>query len=269
MRSYDVVKSIELRGLRKRYRNGVVALDGLDLSVPGSCIFGLLGPNGAGKSTALNIIAGIVRKDAGSVFLWGNQIGDNDYAYKREVGFVLEKPHYIEKLTVKEYLEFAAVMYGIDPVEACDRVDELITFFELDDKKNEWIETYSAGMKKKVALAAALIHRPKLLLLDEPLESIDPLSASIIKDNLRLMADRGMTVLLTSHTLDTAEKLCDEVAIIHEGKRVLQTRMADLHDALGDSLDEKTPGTLEKAFLDVILEENDATSRRRNRLSWL
>ena len=230
------MKAIELIGLEKTYKKSIKALDILDMNVEHGTIMGFVGPNGAGKSTTINIIAGIVKKDKGEVRLLGNKIDSSDHKYKRNVGFVLETPHYIDKLTAREYLRFAATMYGIGAGETERRIDELLDFLDLEGKKKERIESYSAGMKKKVSLAAAIVHRPQILMLDEPLEAIDPVSAKIIKDNLKLMVQNGVTVLLSSHVLDTVEKFCDEIAIINKGKIVFQSKMEDIGAKLKNQL---------------------------------
>ncbi len=179
----------------------------------------------------------------------------------------LETPHYIDKLTAREYLQFAATMYGIVGREAGQRVDELIEFLDLEGKKKEWIESYSAGMKKKVSLAAALIHRPEILVLDEPLEAIDPISAKIIKDNLKLMVGHGVTVLLSSHVLDTVEKFCDEIAIINKGEIVFQSKMEEIKTTLKDELGQETYSSLEEIFVEVVAENGKSTAEKK--LSWL
>ncbi|HKJ69238.1 MAG TPA: ABC transporter ATP-binding protein [bacterium] len=253
--------------MHKTYKRKIVALDGLNLEVPSGCIFGLLGPNGAGKSTAINIVAGVVRRKSGEVYVLGEPIGDHDYEYKRYVGFVLEKPHYIEKLTVKEYLEFAAVMYGLDEAESRKRAAELISYFQLEEKQDKWIETYSAGMKKNVSLAAALIHQPQLLLLDEPLEGIDPVSAKLMKENLRLMANQGVTIVISSHVLDTIENLCDEIAIITDGKRVLQSATDTLRTRIKNEFTGETFESLEEIFIETVVGEDG--EQRAQTLSWL
>jgi ABC-2 type transport system ATP-binding protein len=261
------MKAIELVGLRKSYRKGTKALDGLNLTVELGTIMGFVGPNGAGKSTTINIMAGIVRKDEGEVRLLGKEVDSLDYQYKREVGFVLESPHYIDKLTAKEYLRFAATMYGIGGKESERRIDELLDFLDLGGKKKQRIESYSAGMKKKVSLAAAIIHRPQILVLDEPLEAIDPVSAKIIKDNMRLMAQHGVTVLLSSHVLDTVERFCDEIAIINKGRIVFQSKMEKIRTKLKDQLGQDTYSSLEEIFVDMVTENGKSNTERK--LSWL
>ncbi|PIU44324.1 MAG: 3-dehydroquinate dehydratase [Ignavibacteriales bacterium CG07_land_8_20_14_0_80_59_12] len=258
---------IEIKRLRKTYKKNVVALWNLDLNVPAGCIFGFVGPNGAGKSTTINIMAGIIPRDSGEIFILGGEIDEDDYKYKRNVGFILEKPHFIEKLTAKEYLEFVATMYKIDKVETQKRVNELLEFFELEEKRNDWIETYSAGMKKKVSLAAATIHNPKLLILDEPLEGIDPVSAKDIKDMLKMMKEKGTTIFLSSHNLDMVEKLCEEVAIMNKGKIVFQSKTKDIRKKLKDEVSQETYSSLEEIFIDIVSEENQ--ENRKKALSWL
>jgi ABC-2 type transport system ATP-binding protein len=261
------MKAIELAGLKKSYKRGSKALDGLDMSVEHGTIMGFVGPNGAGKSTTINIIAGIVKKDEGDVRLLGEKINPSDHKYKRNVGFVLETPHYIDKLTAREYLQFAATMYGIGSREAEKRIDELLDFLDLEGKKKERIESYSAGMKKKMSLAAAIVHRPQILVLDEPLEAIDPVSAKIIKDNLKLMVRHGVTVLMSSHVLDTVEKFCDEIAIINKGKIVFQSKMEEIGTKLKDQLGQETYSSLEEIFVDMVTENGGANVEKK--LSWL
>lgn len=261
------MKAIELIGLVKSYGRDTKALDGLDLSVDEGTLLGFVGPNGAGKSTTINIIAGLIREDKGEIKLLGERIERTDYEYKRNVGFVLESPRYIDKLTAREYLRFVAAIYGLEERESKHRVEELLDFFDLEEKKKARIETFSAGMKKKISLASAIIHRPKILILDEPLEAIDPVSAKAIKDNLRLMVGRGTTVLLSSHVLDTVEKLCDEIAIINNGKIVLRSTMEDIRSRLKNELGEETYSSLEEIFMKAVGEDNDREAGRR--LSWL
>ncbi len=261
------MNAIELVGLQKTYAKGVKALDELDLIVNEGTLLGFVGPNGAGKSTTINILAGLIRKDAGEVRLLGEEIRPTDYEYKRDIGFVLESPRYIDKLTPREYLRFVGSMYGIGKKETESRADELLDFLELEVKKRTRIETLSAGMKKKVSFAAAIIHRPRILILDEPLEAIDPVSAKAIKDNLKLMVAGGTTVLLSSHVLDTVEKLCDEIAIINRGKIVLRSSMADIRSRLRNELGQETVSSLEEIFIKAVGEDGDLEAGKK--LSWL
>jgi len=252
---------------KKYYLAKAPAVSDVSFCIQQGSIFGFLGPNGAGKSTTINIIARMIRKDAGKVYFCGEEIKEGDYEYKRHIGFVLERPTYFEKLTVKEYLEFVGSMYDLDKHETSRRTDELVEFFDLSEKRNEWIEKYSAGMKKKVSLAAAIVHNPKLLILDEPLEGIDPVSAKRIKNNFRLMAQNGTSVLITSHVLDTIEKLCDEIAIINRGRIVFQSKTEDIRNRIKNELTNETYQSLEEIFIDVVADKNE--EQQKGKLSWL
>ena len=257
------MNAIETDHLTKIYKKKIRALDDCSLAIPESCIFGLIGPNGAGKSTMMNIWAGILNRSGGGFSILGETIHIGDFEYKRQIGFVLEKPHYIEKLTVEEYLNFCGAMYEIDTETVKSRTDELLDFFDLEEKASVLIENCSTGMKKKVSLAAVLIHRPRLLILDEPFEGIDPVSVKQIKDNLRLMSERGITIVLSSHNLDTVERLCDEVAIINKGRIIYQEKT----DQIREKAESHEYDSLEELFVDLISEhERDGKSER---LSWL
>jgi ABC-2 type transport system ATP-binding protein len=261
------MNAIEINNLTKIYKKSICAVDNFSLVIPSSSIFGIVGPNGAGKSTVMNILAGVVNKTGGSFTILGKQIKKGDYEYKREVGFVLDKPHYIEKLSVTDYLNFCGAMYELPANEIEMRVSELLHFFELDGKQDERIELCSKGMKKKVSLAAAMIHQPKLLILDEPMEGIDPVLVKQIKDTLRLMAEKGVTVILSSHHLDSVEKFCDEVAIIDKGKLVFQSKTTDIRKSVKDELTQETYESLEEIFIDAVSEKS--VKKEIKRLSWL
>lgn len=250
----------------KQYKKSIVALDHLSLSVNEGQIFGLVGPNGAGKSTLINIIANVISFNSGEIIICGEKLKKKSYKYKEFTGFLLEKPTYLEKLTGEEFLHFAAFLFKIENSVASPLVDELLNFLELKDKKYSLIESYSAGMKKKISFAAAIIHKPKLLILDEPLESIDPISANLIKESLRLMAEKGTTVFLSSHNLDTVENLCDEVAIINKGKIIFQSKTKDIRNKLKNEINQETYKSLEEIFIDVV---SEGGQKQKKKLSWL
>jgi len=243
------------------------AVENLNLSVNEKSIFGFIGPNGAGKSTTINIIARLVKKDEGKIYFCNDEIKDGDYEYKRYMGFVLERPMYFDRLTVKEYLDFVGSMYDLDNEQKKKRIKELIDVLELTEKQDEWIEKYSAGMKKKVSLAAAIIHNPKLLILDEPFEGVDPVSAKRIKDILKQMVNNGASVLITSHVLDTIEKYCDEIAIINKGKIVFQSKTGDIRNKVKNDLTKETYQSLEEIFIDVVSDKSE--EKKEKKLSWL
>lgn len=255
--------ALELHGLTKVYNHTLRALDELTLKVPSSVIFGFLGLNGAGKTTTINILAGFVKRDDGEVRLFGNEIHDGDYEYKRELGFVLDRPLYFEKMTGREYLEFVGSMYDVPMHIADGRIDELLEFLDLQERGSDLIGTYSTGMKKKISLAAAIIHKPKLIILDEPLEGIDALSANEIKDLLKLMAKRGTTIFMTSHVLDTVEKICDEVAIIDHGRLVLQCEREKVRGLVKHVIQEEHISSLENLFIGLV-----GRKGKKKTLSW-
>ncbi len=257
---------IDIINLRKSYRSKPNAVVDFSLTIPNPVIFGLVGPNGAGKSTIFNILSGLVKKDEGDIYILGNRISSNDVEYKRKIGFVLEQPHYLEKLTVKEYLHFVGTLYQIDKYEIVQRSNELMDVFDLREKEHQWIDTYSKGMKKKVSLAAALIHKPELLILDEPFDGIDPTSVKIIKTNLHYMVENGVTVFISSHNLDTLERICDHVAIMDKGRLVFESKMSDIKHRIKNELSFEKYQSLEEIFVDMVSGETENSTRK---LSWL
>jgi ABC-2 type transport system ATP-binding protein len=258
------MNALELDSLSKRYGRGVKALDRLSLSVPQGVIFGFLGLNGAGKTTTINILAGYLKKDRGTIRLFGKEMQDSDYEYKRELGFVLDRPLYFEQMTGREYLEFVGEMYDVPQQAVIGRVDELLEFLDLQEKADDLIGTYSTGMRKKISLAAAIIHKPRLVVLDEPLEGIDALSAGEIKELLKLMAKRGTTVFMTSHVLDTVEKICDEIAIIHRGRLVLQCEREKVRGMVKQFIQGEHVSNLEQLFVGLV-----GRKKKKDTLSWL
>ncbi len=222
------MNAIELNGISVTYGTGHRALDSLSLLVPAGSIFGFLGVNGAGKTTTIRVIAGLQRPDSGSVRLLGKPIAPGETEHLLSVGFVLDEPMYFNWMTPTEYWQFAGGMYRIDPHTVDSRIDELMDFLELGEKKDDQIATLSSGMKKKVSLGAALIHRPRLIVLDEPLEGIDALAANGVKSALTLAAARGTTVFVTSHALDTVERFCTDIAVLHQGAIALQCRTDEI-----------------------------------------
>jgi ABC-2 type transport system ATP-binding protein len=261
---YGAVNALELKGLIKTYESGHRALDGLSLVVPRGTIYGFVGLNGAGKTTTIRIIAGLCLKDAGTVKLFGKEIQTDDVSCKRDVGFVLDEPLYFEWMSAQEYLHFVGRMFDLEPDVVAQRTAELLSFFDLSEKCDEPIHSLSTGMKKKVSLAAAIIHNPDLIVLDEPLEGIDALAASSIKETLALMAASGTTVFITSHVLDTVERLCSDVAIIHQGKIVLECRTSEIRSMVKGTLADQTYSSLEELFVDLVSDR-----ARAKHLSWI
>ncbi len=260
----DGVNILEITSLTKTYESGHRAVDGLSFSIPRGSIFGFVGLNGAGKTTTIRIIAGLCDKDSGSVRLFGNEIEERDTSYKRHVGFVLDESLYFDWMSAPEYLRFVGTMYGLSPMETETRARELLDFFDLNSKASEPVGSFSTGMKKKVSLAAAIIHKPDLVILDEPLEGIDALAAVAIKDSLSLMASKGTTVFITSHVLDTLERLCSDIAIIHQGKMLLQCKTNEIRTRVKDTLTNDTYRSLEDLFIDLL-----SAKDQKKHLSWL
>ncbi len=234
---------IRLEKLTKTYGN-FVAVDGIDLHVPRGELFGFLGPNGAGKTTTLRIIAGILRPTAGRIWLGGNDLIAEPTAAKMRLGFIPDRPFVYEKLTGAEFLRFVAALYGQDGGAVDRRIDELLDMFELSVWKNELVESYSHGMRQKLIISSALIHRPECIVVDEPMVGLDPRGARLLKDIFRAFVGRGGTVLMSTHTLEVAQAMCDRIAIIQEGRIVARGTIDELRrqTAAGDA-------SLEELFL--------------------
>jgi ABC-2 type transport system ATP-binding protein len=255
---------IELERVSKSYVQAVPVLKEVSLTVQRGAILGFLGLNGAGKTTTIRILSGLIAPDAGDVRVFGRSISPADRRYLGSMGFVLDEPLFFEWMTAGEYLAFVAAMHGLAPEVADARSAELLEFFDLEEHADDLIATYSTGMRKKVSLAAAIIHRPALVILDEPLEGIDAVSASAIKETLRMMASRGTTVFITSHVLDTVERFCTEVAILHQGSVLLHSPIGDVHTSARRILGERVFHSLEHLFVELVSDE-----MRRKRLTFL
>jgi len=245
--------AIVARDLRKGY--GLkLAVDGLNLEVPRGSFFGFLGPNGAGKSTTIRMLTGLIPQDSGSIEILGYKLPQQELEIKRRIGLVPDESFLFDRLTGLEFLEFAGRMYGLPRATAVERAYGLMHLFELADD-GKIIGEYSKGMRKRVAMAAALIHHPDLFLMDEPFEGVDAVGARLMKDILLNQVQRGATIFLTSHVLEVVERLCDRVAIIDHGKIVMCGSMEELR-AGGQSL--------EDAFVRIV-----GADRHMERLDWL
>ena len=234
---------IRLEQLTKTYGK-FVAVNGIDLHVPRGELFGFLGPNGAGKTTTLRMIAGILRPTAGRIWLGGDDLIANPMVAKARLGFIPDRPFVYEKLTGAEFLRFVAGLYGQDGPSIEARIDELLDLFELLVWKNELVESYSHGMRQKLIISSALIHKPELIVVDEPMVGLDPKGARLLKDIFRAFVERGSTVLMSTHTLEVAQAMCDRTAIIQEGNIVAYGTIDELRvqTAAGDA-------SLEELFL--------------------
>jgi ABC-2 type transport system ATP-binding protein len=250
----DSPAAISVRSLKKVY-GAKAAVDGLDLEVPRGSFFGFLGPNGAGKTTTIRMLMGLAPPTSGSIELLGLPMPEHAIEVKRRIGLVPDESLLFDHLTGLEFTEFVGRMYGLARPLARERARELLALFELDGEPRKLIGDYSKGMRKRVAMAAALIHRPELFLLDEPFEGVDAVGARLMKEILLEQVRHGATMFLTSHVLEVVERLCDRVAIIHDGKMVVCGTMAELRTG---------SETLEDVFVRVVGAERPAES-----LSWL
>ena len=219
--------AVELRGVVKRYGE-ILAVDNVDLSIKSAEVFGLLGPNGSGKSTSLKMLLGLVQPDSGSVNVLGIDVQKDPVAVKRLVGYVPESPRLYEFLTGIEYLDFIGDVYGMQTEEKKARINEYLKALELEGREGDMISSYSEGMKQKIALISAFLHRPKLLILDEPLSGLDPRSARIVKDFLHELKGQGVTTIMSTHVLEIAQALCDRIAIMYHGRLLALGSMDEL-----------------------------------------
>jgi len=218
---------IRLENLTKLY-GSFVAVDDITLHVPRGMLYGFLGPNGAGKTTTLRMIAGILRPSAGRVFLGGDDVHERPLMAKQRLGFIPDRPFVYDKLTGAEFLRFVAGLYGQEGDSVDRRMHELLEVFELTSWKDELVEAYSHGMRQKLIISSALIHRPECIVVDEPMVGLDPKGARLLKDIFRQFVARGGTVLMSTHTLEVAEAMCDQIAIMQHAKIVASGTMADV-----------------------------------------
>ena len=221
------LSGVKLTSVSKRYGD-ITAVDYLDLDIKRGEIFGLLGPNGSGKSTTLKMILGLVKPDSGSVNVLGINMEDDPVAVKRKVGYVPESPRVYEFLTGLEFLDFTGDIFEMRMEEKKKRVEEFLKALDLEGREGDMISSYSEGMKQKVVIISAIMHRPELLLLDEPLSGLDPKSARIVKDLLREMASQGVTTIMSTHILEIAQAMCDRIAIMYNGRMSALGTMEEL-----------------------------------------
>ncbi len=241
---------IRIENLAKRFGK-TLAVDHINLHVPPGAVMGFLGPNGAGKTTTIRMLAGLMRPDSGTILLNGIDLAVEPEKAKAVTGFVPDRPYLYEKLTGWEFLEFAAGLYGVSQSELQHLGSLYLEMFELSDWKDELIEGYSHGMKQRLIIASALLHRPKIFIIDEPMVGLDPRGVRLVKDLFTEMAaERGMAVFLSTHTLSVAEEICSMVSIIHKGKLIASDTPVNIKNTIV-----KTGGNLEKAFLTLTGEQ--------------
>ena len=239
--------ALVLRGLTKKFGDKT-AVGNLDLTVRAGELYGLLGPNGAGKTTTLRMVAGLLKPDAGSIAIYGIDSLADPIAAKRITAWQPDEPALYDKLTAWEYLEFISGLWNADVKVGRERAEELLKFLDLWDNRNERCEGFSRGMKQKTALAGALIHDPKLLMLDEPLTGLDAAIARQVKDLLQARAKAGGTIILTTHILDVAERVADRIGIIQHGKLLAEGTLTELRGRAGDG----ASATLEDVYLQLV-----------------
>ena len=218
---------IRLTNLTKRY-GSFTAVNGINLEVPRGELFGFLGPNGAGKTTTMRMIAGILRPTGGSVEVGGIDVVANPVAAKSKLGYIPDRPFIYEKLTGTEFLRFVAGLYDQEGPDVEHRAHELLALFDLEEWRDEMVESYSHGMRQKLIISSAFVHKPEVIVVDEPMVGLDPKAARILKDLFREYTRRGHTVMMSTHTLEVAETMCDRIAIIQGGVIRACGTMADL-----------------------------------------
>jgi ABC-2 type transport system ATP-binding protein len=260
--------AIRTEKLTRRFGN-LVAVDGMDLQVTAGQFFGFLGPNGAGKSTTIKMLTGLLAPSSGRVEVLGIDFATHPVEVKRQIGVVPEGMGLFDRLTGTDYLRFVGRMYGLDQQTTDRRADELLEFMQLADRPKTMIVDYSHGMQKKLALAAAVIHGPRVLFLDEPFEGVDALAAGALKSLLGRMTERGVTIFLTSHVMEIVERLCSHVAIINKGRLVAQGSLEELR--AGVPGDEGAKVTLEQIFLSIVGQHGGQSGMESqvDELSWL
>lgn len=237
---------IEARQLVKRFGDKL-AVNNVNFEVQGGEVFGFLGPNGAGKTTTIKMIVGLLQPTSGTVRVAGYDVQAQPLLAKAACGYVPDTPNLYAKLTGRELLRFVGDLYSLDRQQVARRIDELLRMFDLNEAADDTIDSYSHGMQQKASLSAALIHDPKVLVLDEPTVGLDPKSARLIKDILRQIANRGAAVMLSTHILEIAERMCDRIGIIDKGQLVAVGSMDQLR-----ALSETSGGTsLEDIFLSL------------------
>lgn len=231
---------IAVENLVKRFGQ-FTAVDGVSITVEPGQIHGFLGPNGAGKTTSIRMIAGLLKPDAGRIRVNGHDLAREPEAAKAALGFIPDRPFIYDKLTAGEFLRFHGGLYGIDGDDTETRITEMLEIFELGRWQHELVESFSHGMKQRLVMSAAFLHRPKAVLVDEPMVGLDPRGARLIKDIFRRMASHGVAILMSTHTLEVAQEMCDLISIILKGQIIAHGTVADVRAMAGTPDEELTP----------------------------
>jgi ABC-2 type transport system ATP-binding protein len=231
---------IQVRDLVKNY-GSFTAVNGISLDVAPGEIHGFLGPNGAGKTTAIRIMAGLLKPTAGTVTINGHDLAREPEAAKASLGFIPDRPFIYEKLTAGEFLRFHGGLYGMDGAALPERIAEVLGLFELTKWEGELVESFSHGMKQRLVMCAAFLHRPRAVLVDEPMVGLDPRGARLIKEVFRTMSRHGVAILMSTHTLEVAQEMCDQISIILGGRIIARGTVEELRQLAGSSDEELTP----------------------------
>jgi len=217
------------------------AVDGVCLEVPPGEIHGFLGPNGAGKTTTMRVLAGLLKPTAGRASIGGHDVATDPLAAKAQLGYIPDRPFLYEKLTAAEFLRFHAGLYGLDGNGVADHIDEMLRLFELGRWSSELVESFSHGMKQRLVMCAAFLHRPRAVVVDEPMVGLDPRGARLIKDVFREMSRKGVAILMSTHTLEVADEMCDRISIILQGKIIARGTVDELRALAGGADEQLTP----------------------------
>ena len=264
--------AISTSGLTRRFGD-FVAVQNVNLNVAQGQFYGFLGPNGAGKSTTIKMLTGLLAPTSGSIQVLGLDFASHALEVKRQIGVGPEGMALFGRLTASEYLRFVGQMYGLDHATTVQRSEELLEFMNLAGETKKLITDFSHGMQKKLALAAAVIHGPKILFLDEPFEGVDAIAAGTLKQMLQGMIARGATIFLTSHVLEIVERLCTHVGIVNHGQLIANGSLEELRAGVHTQADSDDPTarlTLEEIFIRVIGKEEGAENQQSEQeLSWL
>jgi len=248
----QIVEMIQLIDLTKQYRE-IKAVDRINLHVDKGARFGFLGPNGAGKTTTIKMMTGVLQPTGGRIIINGYDMAVSPAALKACIGFIPDRPFMYEKLTGLEFLDFVAGLYGLDrSARLKGRMADLLTRFDLQGWEDQLIESYSHGMKQRLVMCAALVHEPEVLIVDEPMVGLDPKGARLVKDIFKEQAGNGVTLFMSTHSLETAEEVCEKIAIIRNGRLVAHGTPEELRNQAG------TDGKLEDVFLRLTQEKGIA-----------
>ena len=243
---------VTVRDLTKKYGD-FTAVDHIEVDVPSGEVFGVLGPNGAGKTTTMRMITGLIEPTGGHINIDGYDLSEETVAAKKITGFIPDRPHIYEKLTTFEYLRFIGGLYDMEHAHIAERIDHLLTLFELREWSDSLVESFSHGMKQRLVFAGAMLPEPRLLVIDEPMVGLDPKGHHLVKRLFRsLVEEQEMSILLSTHTLEVAEEVCDRIVIVNHGRIIARGTLGELRLESGE-----TDGTLEEVFLRITEESED------------